>query len=111
MRRCFRGDAAFASPDNWTRLSCHGFRDNEVRLQPRIPAYSMGKFLGALAPPDEVEQWSMTTPRDKLNEIGAKVARHGRYVTFQLVEVAIPRRLFAKFPRLIDGPRPKPAPI
>ena len=60
--------------------------------------------------PDEVEHWSMTTLRDKLIKIGAKVVRHGRYVTFQLAEVAISRRLFAEILRLIDGPRPKPAP-
>jgi hypothetical protein len=52
----------------------------------------------------------MTTLRDKLIKIGAKVVRHGRYVTFQLAEVAIPRRLFGEILRLIDGLRPKPAP-
>ncbi len=51
----------------------------------------------------------MTTMREKLIKIGAKVARHGRYVTFQLAEIAIPRRLFAEILR-IDGLRPKPAP-
>ncbi len=51
----------------------------------------------------------MTTLRDKLIKIGAKVVRHGRYVTFQLAEVAISRRLFAEILRLIDGLRPKPA--
>ncbi len=63
-----------------------------------------------LALPQEVEQWSLTTLRDKLVKIGAKVVRHGRYVTFQLAEVAIPRRLFAEILRLIDGLRSKPAP-
>ncbi len=43
-------------------------------------------------------------------KIGAKVVRHGRYVTFQLTEVAIPRPLFAAILYLIDGLRPKPAP-
>ena len=41
---------------------------------------------------------------------GAKVVRHGRYVKFQVAEVAIPRRLFAEILQLIDGLRPKPAP-
>jgi hypothetical protein len=95
---------------NWTRLSCHGFRNNEVRLQLHVLAYNMGNFLRTLALPDEVEHWSMTTLRDKLIKIGAKVVRHGRYVTFQLAEVAIPRRLFGEILRLIDGLRPKPAP-
>ncbi len=52
----------------------------------------------------------MTTMREKLVKIGAKVVRHGRYVTFQLGEIAIPRRLFADILRLIDELRPKPAP-
>ena len=60
--------------------------------------------------PQEVEHWSLTTLREKLTKIGAKVVRHGRYVTFQLAEMAIPRRLFAEILRLIAGLRPRPAP-
>ncbi len=52
----------------------------------------------------------MTTLLEKLIKIGAKAVRHGRYVTFQLAEVAIPRRLFDEVLRLIDGPRPGPLP-
>ncbi len=43
-------------------------------------------------------------------KIGAKAVRHGRYVTFQLAEVAVPRELFRKILRLIDDLRPRPAP-
>ena len=42
-----------------------------------------------------MSHWSLTTLRDKLIKIGAKVVRHARYVTFQLAEVAVPRWLFA----------------
>ena len=42
-------------------------------------------------------------------KIGAKVVRHGRYVTFQLAEVAIPLPLFAEILQLIAGLRPRPA--
>ncbi len=63
-----------------------------------------------LALPKEVEHWSLTTPPEMLIKIGGKVVHHGRYVTFQLAEVAIPRRLFAAILRLIDGLRPQPAP-
>ncbi len=63
-----------------------------------------------LALPDEIEHWSLTTLREKLIKIDAKVVRHGRYITFQLAEVAIPRRLFADILRLIDGLRPAPLP-
>ncbi len=58
----------------------------------------------------EVEHWSLATLREKLIKIGAKVARHGRYITFQLAEVAISRPLFAKILRLIDRLRPAPLP-
>ena len=66
--------------------------------------------MRTLALPAEVEHWSLTTLRETLVKIGAKVVRHGRYVTFQLAEVAIPWRLFAEILRLIDGLRPKPTP-
>ncbi len=48
--------------------------------------------------------------RLKRVKIGAKVVSHGRYVTFQLAEVAVPKELFQKILRLIDGLRPAPLP-
>ncbi len=60
--------------------------------------------------PQEVEHLSLTTLRERLVKIGAKVVRHGRYIAFQLAEVAIPRSLFANIVRLIDGLRPAPLP-
>ncbi len=95
---------------NWTRLSCHGFRNNAVRLQLHALAYNLGNFLRTLALPQEVEHWSLTTLREKLIKIGAKVVQHGRYITFQLAEVAIPRALFAEILHLIEGLRPAPLP-
>jgi len=93
----------------WTRLSCRKFRNNEVRLQLHALAYNMGNFMRTLALPKEVEHWSLTTLREKLVKIGAKVVRHGRYITFQLAEVAVPRMLFAEILRLIAQLRPPPA--
>ncbi len=58
----------------------------------------------------EVEHWSLATLREKLVKIGAKVVAHGRYVTFQLAEVAVPRDLFREILRLIDDLRPSPTP-
>jgi hypothetical protein len=52
----------------------------------------------------------LTTLREKLVKIGAKVVGHGRYVSFQLAEVAVPRKLFREILRRIDDLRPKPAP-
>jgi hypothetical protein len=95
---------------NWTRLSCHSFRNNAVRLQLHALAYNLGNFLRTLALPQEVEHWSLTTLQTKLIKIGAKVVCHGRYITFQFSEVAISRPLFAEILRLIDGLRPSPLP-
>ena len=78
----------------WTRLSCHRFQDNQVRLQLFALAYNLGNFLRRLALPQSVKHWSLTTLREKLIKIGAKVVHHARYVTFQMAEVAVPRQLF-----------------
>ena len=94
----------------WTRLSCRKFRDNEVRLQLHALAYTLGNFMRTLASPKEVEHWSLTTLREKLVKIGAKVVRHGRYVTFQLAEVAVSKILFQKILALIDDLRRSPVP-
>ena len=79
---------------NWTRLSCHGFDANQVRMQLFALAYNLGNFLRRLALPASVKHWTLTTLRDKLIKIGAKMVRHARYVTFQLPEVAVPRRVY-----------------
>ena len=94
----------------WTRLSCRRFDHNAVRLQLHALAYNFGNFMRTLALPDAVEQWSLTSLRKKLIKIGAKIVRHGRYVTFQMAEVVIPRDLFADILRRIDRLRPPPAP-
>ena len=85
----------------WTRLSCHRFSNDAVRLELHALAYNLGNFLRTLALPIEVEHWSLTTLREKLIKIGAKVVHHGRYVTFQLAEVAVSRALFAQILGLI----------
>ncbi len=46
-----------------------------------------------------MEHWWLTTLREKLVKIGVKVVRHGRYFTFQLAEVAVPRNLFREILR------------
>jgi len=78
----------------WTKLSCRTFKDNQTRLQLFALAYNLANFLRRLALPREINHWSLTTLREKLVKTGAKVARHAKYVTFQLAEVAVPRRLF-----------------
>jgi hypothetical protein len=94
----------------WTRLSCRTFAANAVRLQLHALAYNLGNFMRTLAMPKAVERWSLTSLREKLIKIGAKVVSHGRYVTFQLAEVAVPRQMFADILSLITRLRPPPAP-
>jgi len=79
---------------NWTRLSCHDFVDNQVRLQLFALAYNLGNFLRRLALHRKVSHWSLTTLREKFVKIGAKVVSHSTYVIFQMAEVAVPRELF-----------------
>jgi hypothetical protein len=78
----------------WTRLSCRRFRNNEVRLQLHALAYNLANFMRTLALPREIAHWSLTTLREKLVKIGAKMVRHARYVAFQMAEVAVSRRMF-----------------
>ncbi len=82
----------------WTRLSCRTFAANAVRLQLHALAYNLGNFMRTLAMPKAAEPWSLTSLREKLIKIGAKVVSHGRYVTFQMAEVAVSRQMFAGDP-------------
>jgi len=58
-----------------------------------------------MALPRGVKHWSLTTLREKLIKIGAKVVSRSRAVTFQMAEVAVPWRLFAAILERIDGLR------
>jgi len=94
----------------WTRLSCRTFAANAVRLQLHVLAYNLGNFMRTLALPKPAEPWSLTSLREKLIKIGAKVVSHGRYVTFQMAEVAVPRQMFQEILTLIARLRVPPAP-
>ena len=98
----------------WTRLSCRSMQANAVRLQLHALAYihalayNLANFFRTLVLPDEVERWSLTTLREKVVKIGAKVIAHARYTVFQMAEVAVPRDLFRRMLDLIDDLRPRP---
>jgi hypothetical protein len=81
---------------NWTRLSCKRFVSNRVRLWLFVLAYNLGNFLRRLVLPKKIKHWSLRSLLVKLIKIGAKVVRHGRYVIFQMAEVALDKRLFAE---------------
>ena len=91
----------------WTRLSCRSMQANAVRLQLHALAYNLANFFRTLVLPDEVERWSLTTLREKVVKIGAKVISHARYTVFQMAEVAVSRDLFRRLLALIDDLRPR----
>ncbi len=93
---------------NWTRLSCHDFIDNQVRLQLFVLAYNLGNFLRRLALPKKIRKWSLRTLQVKLIKIGAKVIRHSRYVIFQMAEVMVSKRLFQEILERIGRLKPVP---
>ena len=94
----------------WTRLSCRSFAANAVRLQLHALAYNLANFMRTLAMPKTAQPWSLTSLREKLIKIGAKVVSHGRYVTFQMAEVAVSRQMFADILSLIAELRAPPSP-
>ena len=72
---------------NWTRLSCKGMAQNEVRLQLHALAYNLGVFLQGTDLPEKIADWSLTSLQTRLIKIGARFVRHARAITFQLAEV------------------------
>jgi hypothetical protein len=51
---------------------------NAVRLQLHALAYNLSNVLRTLALPEEMESWSLTTIRERVVKIGAKVIAHAR---------------------------------
>ncbi len=94
----------------WMRLWCRTFAANAVRLQLHALAFNLGNFLRSLVTPVAIADWTLTSLGEKLIKIGAKVVRHGRYVTFQMAEVAIPRDVFAELLQRIAALRSQLAP-
>jgi hypothetical protein len=73
-----------------------------MRLQLHALGYNLGNFLRTLATPEPIKDWSPTSLKEKLIKIGAKVVSHGRYVAFQMAEVAIPRQSSRRFCGLLQ---------
>ena len=94
---------------NWTKLSCHRFVANQVRLQLFILAYNLGNFLRRLGLPKAVKDWSLSSLQLKLIKIGGRMVCHARRIIFQLAEVAVPREVFGAILARIDSLRLAPA--
>ena len=78
---------------NWTRLSCHKFVANQVRLWLFILAYNLGNFFRRLALPEAIKSWSLTSIQTRLIKIGGRLVRHARRLVFQLAEVMVTREM------------------
>ncbi len=66
---------------HWTRLSCHRFRANEVRLFLGGIAYNLGNLLRRLVLPVTIQDWSLTSLQQRLLKAGGRLIRHARYRT------------------------------
>ena len=92
----------------WMRLSCHAFERNAVRLALFVLADNLGNFLRHPVLPPEMARGSLTSLRERLVKIGARLTRHARRLVLQMAEVAITRDLFAQILSRITHLKPVP---
>jgi Transposase DDE domain group 1 len=85
-----------------TRLSCHRFRSNEVRLWLSVIAYNLGNLWRRLVLPKRIDKWSLTTLQQRLVKTGGRLLKHARYYWLLLAESHLTRRLFASMVRRIE---------
>jgi len=86
-----------------TRLSCHRFRSNEVRLWLSLIAYNLGNLWRRLVLPKRIEGWSLTSLQQRLVKTGGRLIKHARYYWLVLAESHLTRRLFASMLGRIAG--------
>ena len=86
-----------------TRLSCHRFRSNEVRLWLSIIAYNLGNLWRRLVLPQRIGNWSLTSLQQRLVKTGGRLVKHARYYWLLLAESHLTRRLFASMLGRIVG--------
>jgi hypothetical protein len=91
-----------------TRLSCHRFRSNEVRLWLSVIAYNLGNLWRRLVLPTRIGNWSLTSLQQRLVKTGGRLVKHARYYWLLLAESHLTRRLFRSMVRRIDA---LPAPV
>lgn len=77
---------------HWTRLSCHRFRANEVRLQLSVLAYNLGNLWRRLVLPKRIDTWSLTSLQQRLVKTGGRLIKHARYYWLLLAESHLTRR-------------------
>jgi hypothetical protein len=84
-----------------TRLSCHRFRGNEVRLWLSLIAYKLGNLWRRLVLPARIGDWSLTSLQQRLVKTGGRLVKHARYYWLLLAEGHLTRRLFGSMLRRI----------
>ena len=84
-----------------TRLSCHRFRSNEVRLWLSVLAYNLGNLWRRLVLPRRIDHWSLTSVQQRLVKTGGRVVKHARYYWLLLAEGHLTRHLFGAMARRI----------
>ncbi len=86
-----------------TRLSCHRFRANEVRLWLSVISYNLGNLWRRLALPRRIDAWSLTSLQQRLIRTGGRLVKHARYYWLLLAEGHLTRRLFGAIVRRLEG--------
>ena len=86
-----------------TRLSCHRFRSNEVRLWLSVIAYNLGNLWRRLVLPQRIGNWSLTSLQQRLVKTGGRLVKHARHHWLLLAESHLTRRLFGAMVGRIDG--------
>jgi len=79
---------------HWTRLSCHRFGANEVRMLLGLIAYNLGNLLRRLVLPLAIQSWTLTSLQQRLFKTGGRLIRHARYFILQLAERHLTPTLF-----------------
>jgi len=82
-----------------TRLSCHRFRFNKVRLWLSVFAYELRNLWRRLVLPQRIDHCSLTSLQQRLVKTNRWLVKHARW--FLLAEGHLSRRLFGIMLRLI----------
>jgi hypothetical protein len=86
-----------------TRLSCHCFRSNEVRLLLSLIACNLGNRWRRLVLPAKIDNWSLTSPQQRLVKTSGRLVTHARYCRLMLAGSHLTRRLFRSMVRRIEA--------
>ncbi len=84
-----------------TRLSCHRFRSNDVRLWLNVIACNLDNLWRRLVMPKRIASCLLTSLQQRLVKTGGRSVKHARYYWLLLAESHLTRRLFGSMVRRI----------